>query len=374
MKIVFYLGHHKTGSTSLQQFLAQNSTRLLRNGILYPFVESRGMSYQIQKALKGEDKPAELSIPVREAHSALAQKMLSENVPNWGCPVYYRHLPVSDQLLRMIQSQVDFMQPDALLLVSEVFSNFSDKAPGQIRRLAEAFGAADERQIYICLRRPDEYLVAWHKQRLKFGSQLRPLRTDGLKPYFSTIHFDYAMCLEGWINTMPRAELCVRRYSDTRANGGSIGDFMAQTGLNFPEDMIPEKSMNRSIPHAMLEIVRLSNAALPPAQAKSFRQALLKLSGDLEGLPSNNEVEMFGAENRELMMEQFAPVHEKLSEMTGESPFFPDLPEMALLRPVPEIEAVNGVLSQLNEPLVQRHFDQQGVAFLMELKKRGVQD
>ncbi len=373
MKIVFYLGHHKTGSTSLQQFLAQNSTRLLRNGILYPFVEASGMAYQLQKAIQGGDEAIELPIPVREAHSALAQKMLSENVPNWGCPVYYRHLPVSGQLLRMIQNQVDFLQPDALLLVSEVFSNFSEQSPDQIRRLADAFDA-DEKQIYICLRRPDEYLVAWHKQRLKFGSKLRPLRSDGLQPYFPTIHFDYAMCLEGWINTFPRAELSVRRYSDAYANGGSVGDFMAQTGLNFPDGLIPAKSLNRSIPHALLEIVRLSNAALPPPQAKSFRLSILGLSDDLEGLPSNNDVEMFGAENRERMMEHFAPVHDKLSKITGEIPFFPDLPDMAQLRPIPELEAVNAVLSQLDKRLVKRHFDQQGVEFLMELKNRGVHD
>lgn len=371
MKTVYYLGHHKTGSTSLQQFLAQNSNRLLRHGILYPFVEAHGMSYQLHKAISGEEDAIELPIVIREAHSALAQKMLSENVESWRCPVYYQHLPVSVQLLRMIRSQIEFLEPDALLLVSEVFSNFSQYAPDQIRRLGEAFDASDDTQIYICLRRPDEYLISWHNQRLKFGVKLKPLRADGVRGYFSTIHFDYAMCLEGWLETFPRAELSVRRYSDLHANGGSIGDFMTQSGLDFPDGLTPVKSLNRSIPYAMMEIARLGNAALPPAQARLFRQSLLRLVDDLEAVPPNKDVEMYGAENRAILLAQFAPIHEKLSRITGEAPFFPDLEDMARPRPVPEIEAAGLILAQLNKRLLKRHFELSGVEFLMELKQRG---
>lgn len=39
MKVVFYIGHHKVGSTALQVYLSQNWLRLAQAGILYPAVE-----------------------------------------------------------------------------------------------------------------------------------------------------------------------------------------------------------------------------------------------------------------------------------------------------------------------------------------------
>ncbi|MGC9371137.1 MAG: hypothetical protein ACP5DX_16500 [Paracoccaceae bacterium] len=374
MKTVIYIGHHKTGSTSLQQFLAQNSLRLLQSGILYPAVDGRGLSYQLLKAIGGGDHALDLPVVIREPHNALAQKMLAEAAQKWRLPAYYRHLPRSGHLIRMIRSQIDILEPNAVLLVSEVFSNFSQFAPDQIERLRDALEDSDETQIYICLRRPDEYLVSWQNQRLKFGNRLKPLRADGLAGYFSSIHFDYAWCLKGWAEYFSRAELTVRRYSDVRANGGSVEDFMVQSVLDFPDGLIPAKTLNRSIPYAMMEISRLCNDALPPAQARSFRNSLLTLVDDLEDVPPNKDVEMYGAENRAALLERFVPIHEELSRITGEDPFFPDLEDIAAPRPIPELEAVGRILAQLDKPLLRRHFARAGVEFLMELKRRDALD
>lgn len=374
MKTIFYIGHQKTGSTSLQQFLAQNSHRLLRHGILYPPVESQGMAYLLHKAMGEGDSAIDLPLIIREPHNALAQKMRAEVAKTWEVPPYFRPLPHSKHLIRNIRSQIEILEPNAVLLVSEVFSSFSKIAPGLIRRLSEAFEDSDETQIYFSLRRPDEYLVSWHGQSLKFGQRPEPLRGDGLAEYFNTHRLDYALSIEGWMEHFPRAEVTVRRFSDVRANGGSVEDFMEHSGLDFPDGLIPDRQLNRSLPYAMIEIARLGNRALPPAAARAFRNGLLALADELDDIPPNKDIEMFGAENRAVLVAGFAPIHDRLSRITGETPFFPDIDEMGATRPVPELEAVGRVLDQLDKPLLNRHFSRRSVDFLLELKRRDFLD
>ena len=55
MKAAFFIGHHKTGSTSLQAFLAANYHRLISEGILYPATESEGIVSNLAAALAGGD-------------------------------------------------------------------------------------------------------------------------------------------------------------------------------------------------------------------------------------------------------------------------------------------------------------------------------
>ncbi|MBK0329314.1 hypothetical protein I5535_18725 [Rhodobacteraceae bacterium F11138] len=344
MKVILYIGHHKVGSTALQVFLSQNWLALAQNGILYPSVEPRGFAFNLASTLGRRDKAVPLPILIREQHSALAYRMMSE-VSQRKIPPQFAHLPASGQMFLALRAQVNQIKPKALVLCSEVFSNFGEVQPDLIKRLCVAFPKA-EFEVYCALRRPDDYLVSQHGQRLKVGEQLKPLSAGGTAPYFDTIHFNYRTVIQAWADQFPNARLILRPYHEIVAAGGSAEDFMEQCGVDFPADLAPVGRANPSLPRAAMEIVRRANQDLPAPQAQALRQYLLQTGPHLNPV-KNSDVEMFGADLRAEMVRRFTPIHDWLSELTG-SAFFPDIQDMAQPRPTPEHQATTGLLSRID--------------------------
>jgi len=345
MKVILYIGHHKVGSTALQMFLAQNWLGLMRGGILYPSVESRGFSQNLARSLAGKDRAGQQDVNIREPHSALAYRMMSE-VSKRKVPQQFRFLPSAPQMFQAIRNQVRILKPDTVILCSEAFANFGQVDPGLIKRLGGLFPKA-EIEIYCALRRPDEYLISWHGQRLKVGEKLDPLSNGGLKPYYETIHFDFRAVIETWVKELPQARLILRNYSDILAAGGSTQDFMQQTGATFPDGLAPVGRANTSLPRAAMEIVRRANHDLEPAQAHALCQYLLDGENGLTPA-SNARVEMFGDMARADLTHHFAPMQAYLSGLTGQDAFFPDMDAVARACPVPEDKAVVDLLAQID--------------------------
>jgi len=336
MKVILFIGHHKVGSTSLQQFLSQNYRALLQAGILYPSVESQGFSHNIASAFDPDFSTADVPINVREAHNALAFKMLAENSKR-KVPAYHKNLPSSRQMLIAIKEQMAIFKPHTVILCAEVFANFAAVNRSLIETLRHCF-EGHEVTLVCTLRRPDEYITSWHGQRLKFGQQLDPLSGEGLSYYFPTIHFDYKRMLASWLTVFKGSRLVLRDYQDVLASGGSVEDFIAHSGGDFPENLPISANSNPSIPRALMEIARQGNHVLSDHDAHDLRQYLLECGGRIK-LPKNNEIEMFGAQNRALLMERFFPIHKWLSQISGQDVFFDHMEDAAQLRPIPEHEA-----------------------------------
>lgn len=345
MKVILYIGHHKVGSTALQVYLSQNWLRLAQHGILYPAVETRGFANNLDKALRGQERATELPVNIREPHSALAYRMMSE-VSLRQVPPQFKTLPAVGQMFLALRHQVSWLKPDALILCSEAFANFGQVDPALIRRLRDQFPEA-EFEIYCALRRPDDYMISWHGQRLKVGEKLPPLSDGGTEHYYDTIHFDYRTVLEAWAQEIPEARLIVRNYTDILAAGGSTEDFAQQISIELPEGMMPAGRANASLPRAAMEIARRGNHELPAPEAAALRRYLMSRDSQLKPAP-NKEVEMYGAPLRAAMAARFAPLHDWLSDQTGQAAFFPDLAEMATPLPIPEAEAVADLLAQID--------------------------
>jgi len=344
VKVVLFIGHHKVGSSSLQEFLSQNSIRLLKSRILYPAVEAQGLSVLLAKALQGKDNVETLPINAREAHNALAFTMLTEETGG-AMPNFHAGLPHSNQMFRTIQQQINMLQPKAVILTAEVFANFAPRSTSLIDRLATFFQGADIRVI-ATFRRIDDYLASWHGQRLRFGQKVNPLRAVGIGPYRNSIHFDYKKMLDGWCKTVPQAEFILRNYSDVLANGGSVKDFIASSGLKFPRGLLPVRQANESLHRGMVEIARRGNHQLDQPDARLLRQ-VLGLKTPALNLPASGDVELFGAEHRENMVNTFELVHDYIGQVAGRQPFFPDMEEARTTRPYAEIEVATDALDQL---------------------------
>ncbi|MBC7137992.1 MAG: hypothetical protein H5U17_04445 [Defluviimonas sp.] len=342
MKLLLFIGHHKVGSTSLQDFLWRNAAALLRAGILYPPVESDGHARLLRQALDGPDA-APQPWNARESHNALAFRMLFEAV-NYPVPPWHPDLPSVHQMEVAIRNQIRIHQPRAVILCSEVFANFGAWAPGLIERIGRLFPAA-EVSLHCTLRRPDQYIAAWHAQRIRFGEGVEPLRAGGLEEYRGTIHLDYALLLAPWLKAFPRARLSLRNYDEVVAAGGSVADFIAQSGLPFPAGLAPERRVNPSIHPALLEYARCAAARFPKAKAGRFGDFLISVS-DRVGAPPRAQVELFGARNRSALLSAFAPAEAFLGGLAGR-PFFAQLSQVAAPRPVPEVEAARAARAPL---------------------------
>lgn len=365
MKVIIYIGHHKVGSTALQVFLSQNWQALAQAGILYPSVEASGFSHTLAQALnrnkgKGAGGPRTRStgntgstgMNVREPHSALAYQMIAK-VTGRKVPPQFKRLPPVPQMLHAMRKQVEFLKPQTVILCSEVFANFGEIDPDLITQLMTAFPKA-EVEIYGALRRPDEYLISWHGQRLKVGERLDALDNGGLEPYFSTIHFNFRTVVEAWNNQLPEARLILRPYSEILKSGGSVDDFIARISVDFPAGLTPPGRANQSLPRAAMEIVRRANHDLPIGLSQGLTRYFMTAGDALDPVP-NARVEMFGAQARQEMARHFAPIHDYLSDLTAETAgpkgkfgFFDDIDEVAHECPVPQARAAAKLLAQID--------------------------
>lgn len=377
MKAYFHIGHHKTGTTSLQAFLSMNAPVLLRHGIHYPWVDMQGAAIAmaglaaagrdgctgflmpgLQRLFRKRpeaDSPESdstdifsriLPINMREAHNALAFRLLHDRL-GWRVPAYHKNLPHSRQMLIALRHQISQLTPRHLVFCSEVMSHFGPSAPDEISRLKEVVGT-DDITLWCTLRRPDEQAVSWQGQLIRFGQAPRPLSAPG-GLNLEWLHFDYRRVVEPWILAMPGCRQMLRPYDRTMAEGGSVDDFVKNSGIDFPRDLRPAPTMNISLPPAALSLLREANRHLPADQARDFARQVETLTKDMK-LPPSRQVEMFGAANRENLFRAFQPIHDWLTQVTG-APFFADLEQMLVCKPIAEREALRDLLDRLKPRL-----------------------
>ncbi len=353
MRVICHIGHHKTGTTTLQAFLSQNFAPLLKAGILYPWTETEGAALALSQTVRpaGWSRPL-LPINFREAHNALAFRMLADTLPKWKVPPYHRQLPHSRQMLLAIRRQIGTLAPASVTLCSEVMSHFGKVAPDLITRLRdEAFPDARDIRLWCTLRRPDEQLVSWHGQQVRFGNTPPPLSDPDHGLNLDWLHVDYRGVIEPWLQQIKGAVPFLRPYRETLAEGGSVEDFLRHSGISAPSGLAAAPTLNISRKPGIILLMRQANAALPPALAHELSEWLDARSGEWT-LASTREVEFLGPVARARLAEHFRPIHRWLSDTTGREAFFPDLDQMTECHPMTEAEALRQLLDQLTPRLI----------------------
>lgn len=371
MRVTCHIGHHKTGTTSLQAFLSQNSHRLAQAGILYPWTEFEGAAHAVSKAMGAGDRKAVLPFNIREPHNALAFRMLSDALPAWKVPPHHPNLPHSRQMLVAVANQMAALEPKEVVLCSEVMSHFGKSATSQITRLRKnGLSLADAFTLWCTLRRPDEQLVAWHGQQVRFGQAPKPLSDTehGLK--LKWLHVDYRGVVEPWINNIPEARVILRPYGETVSNGGSVEDFVQGSGLKWPANLLPAKTMNVSFKPAVISLLRLANGRLSREHAQDLADRSPALTRGMK-LAGKSEVEFLGQESRAKLVAHFQPIHDWLTSVSGRPVFFSDIEEMAICRPIFETDALQQLLDQLTPSHIKTIAAPEVREFLTDLRNTG---
>ncbi len=350
MKVIIYFGHHKVGSTALQAFLANNALQLLQQGILYPAVESQGSAHMLALATGRRRAPDLNCMNLREPHNALAFRMLAQDSPKKTTPPWHGALPPLHAMLRAIRHQVEILVPDTVILCSEVFSNFGPSKPALIAQLKKQFPDADF-ELYCTLRRPDDYMASWFGQRLRFGRKLDALDHGTALADTRSIHFDYQKMIAPWVAAFPDAKLHLRNYAEVLAAGGSVQDFTTQVGCQFPRNVSYEGPNNQGLPRSSYEIVRRAFHDLPTEQANMVLQFFLRRGKSLTPVP-DKKVELYGADLRQQLADQFDPINRYLGTLIQTDQFFEDLDQMRQPRPVSLDDANRSLLQTLTTDII----------------------
>lgn len=366
MKLILYIGHHKVGSTSLQAFLAQNAQALLGSGILYPMVDARGLIHMLRQSAGLVDRPGQLPPHLREPHSALAYRMIADVARRPVPPQFAAMLPLK-AMIETLKVQLTRLEPHTVIMCTEVFANFGEVDERLIDRVLMLFPKVTQMQIYCALRRPDQYLVSWHGQRLKVGEVLPPV-AEAAPGYFGTVHFDYALALRGWIARCGDARITLRDYAQIMETGNSVRDFRRHAMVDWPKGLVPPPRINPSLPLPVMEIARRANATLPAAAAGRLRTWLIGAGARLD-LPPNDSVDMLGPDVRADLLARFRPVQAWLDGVAGTNGFFSTLEEITECPPVPQADAVRAALSQMTPDVLPAALPPRVRAFVADLRR-----
>ena len=373
MKSHVFIGHHKTGSTSIQRHLAVNHQNLTANGYLYPFADLTSIlcSKCACTWRNSADHPNPLAERINalissknflEPHNGLAFVMLKEatglDVPEW-----HKGLPGSStEILALVADQIIDSGAHTLLIASEVLANFGKANPDLVQRLLNGL-PSDERHLHVLLRRPDDYLQSWYRQELCFGYPRMGSLSQRLRNFYLTsIHYDYRLMMRAWVDSHAFLQQDIRNYREVRNSGGSVNWFLDAVGASAfsKEGQIGSDWENLSLHPAFVNLVRKGNTHLPRKQALDLIR-VLKTLGQSDGLAPAKDVELIGADGRQLLCECFDPINRYLGKLVSKPVFFEDVEEMSEQNPIPlpaaEIVAARVALDRLSSQLSPRQFE-----------------
>lgn len=229
-----HIGIHKTGSSSLQQFLSVNHQQLASLGYLYPM--------HPDYYWRGEASHSFL------AHSLRQQRphYLPENVSYNATKAYSR-----------LTQDFDSLHHKDMILSSEHFSLFYSNADVQL--LAdELYKVAKCIKVYVYLRRQDYAIEANYKQGLRSKAFNCDFATYVKRTLDSEyFRYDYASMVANYGEHFGIDNVTARIYERSKLiNGSVIDDFLTLLGLKNTPTFNQVPLANSSWPPALLEFLR----------------------------------------------------------------------------------------------------------------------
>ena len=219
MEIIIHIGRHKTGTTSIQHFLALNEDLLLNQyGIYYPDI--------------GRD-------PLMKYHHPLFRDW-AENKKNLDL-----------QLINEIIETAKRKYASRILLSSEILSRDSITESKWLQ-LKEAF--KEKITIIVYLRRQDKYLQSMYAEEILHGLIKSKSTIKDTKTNLDYFHFLAPIC-----RTFTQNRIIVKSF-DRAIKLGLYQDFVKNLGITLNDEFqLPPDNLNQSLPWRYLNIVRYAN-------------------------------------------------------------------------------------------------------------------
>lgn len=255
-----HIGTEKTGTTTLQNFLAQNRAALAKEGMLYTV---SGGDVASQRGF-------EACAHARPWTTDLGIKL---NIRNENELETYR-LRFADDLKREFATHPACR---TLLISCEHFHSRLRTAE-EIARLRDFLSPWVETfHVVVYLRRQDRVAVSFYSTKVKSGDPapvLFPAAPDGGVLYY----FDYDAVCDNWASTFGDQAMIVRLFDKTHfVDGDLLADFSAACGINYADKVLPENA-NESLNKAGLDFLLELNRQLPRVVDNQFNPVQTQLA------------------------------------------------------------------------------------------------
>lgn len=265
MRAVLHIGAEKTGTTTLQNTLADNRSRLEQAGVLYSIAAGK------------------------RQHSALAMFAMDDQRTNGltdRMPPLYRadRDRWREQVTERLDDELRGSSAHTLLVSTELFSS-QLKSVAEVERVRDLLeGWADEFRVVHYLRRQDRAQVSRHSTYLRAGGT-EPLN---LRPDPATQRpFDYDRTLDLWARVFGDEQVTPRVYERAGDGGGDlVSDFVEAARL--PVDagtLVRPPRRNEALSVTAQDVLATFNeqarSVLSGPRLVEFRQGLVKVVEDM---------------------------------------------------------------------------------------------
>lgn len=231
MQLFLHIGRHKTGTTTIQQFLADNYQALLAEGVLYP----RAGRF-------------------RHYHHPLASAILEKNTE------------AIDRIRIALDEEISNTNPKLMIISSEMLSR-PGVTSGDFERLKSGLPPGPAR-IVVYLRRQDEALRSHYAELVKIGRLRWP---QNISTAEERLVLDYVKALAPVGHAFGYKNLIVRSYDAERKD--LVAGFLSVCGIDPGVAGSDTRRRNVRLLWSTIEAIRIANC-LPRVLQRSARKML----------------------------------------------------------------------------------------------------
>jgi len=269
MELFLHIGTEKTGTTSIQHFMAHNRSLLQEQGVLYPRC------------------PGELN---HIGITALAQECdRSELWDKLGILTLEDRYQYASELKRALEAELAAYPFTKIVLSNEHCSSrlMSDAEVGVLRNFLRYFFSSI--RIIVYLRRQDDFVVSTYSTGIKSG-RTNPFELPKKRRIIG--RYDYWELLRRWSHVFGKENILCRKFERSSfVSGDLLADFLTTIGCDPSLAWQNPGSVNSSLDARCLEFLRLMNVHGGPERPPKLIQMLESVSdGPLIDIPEHRRV------------------------------------------------------------------------------------
>lgn len=276
-RLIVHLGLHKTGTTTIQQYLTANPYGLYCAGAVYPCTGRHPLA--------------------STQHALLASAYY---IPMLTGGVFELKSQIDVELVtRALQHEIELAGMPTVILSSEEFSRFDAAA---VRRFADAFSDFDVIPVAF-LRNLVDAFEAYYGTFIRYTDLTTPPDPDGMMPT------DLLDRFRAWAGVSVDGRITVIDY-DASVSGNSVQDFCDALGLSGPS--LPDPGtmprLNPSVPPAWIALARdLRTTGIA-------EEHIAGLVDQLTVVPVHERQTVLSRLMREQLQERYEKTHRELRE------------------------------------------------------------
>ncbi len=301
MKTIYlHIGKPKTGTTTIQNFLALNGDLLKENNFYYPCDNERSYIHDFQH------------VPLT---CAISKK------PIWQ--VVRKKPDMSDKLFEDLQEDVNKANCDNVIISSEYFSHVVTFSRDNIRTLKQKldfYFPEYKVKIIIYIRRQDDYFVSGISEGLKYGNN----GEISLENAYKYASFRTYELLEVYAEQFGAENITARPFDRVQfVDNDLLADFLDVIGISFDKNYEIPTMMNESLTLQEMNFFEKLNKLMETAENNDIHQRIRQYIRDTKIFCNGKSKNALSEDDKEKLVQFYREENENVEKLLGmEKPLF----------------------------------------------------